>query len=53
VIVLTARPEAVAAVLLSLADGLALRMLAEPDRDFADAIAAGVACARTLLAGPA
>ena len=32
---LRAEPEAVAEVLFSLADGIALRMLAEPDRDFA------------------
>jgi AcrR family transcriptional regulator len=46
---LHADPEAVAEILFSLGDGLALRMLAEPDRDFAAAIAAGIACARVLL----
>jgi AcrR family transcriptional regulator len=46
---LHAEPEAVAEVLFSLADGLALRMLAEPERDFAAAVEAGIACARALL----
>ena len=44
-----ADPRAVAEVLFSLADGLALRMLAEPDRDFAATVDAGIACARALL----
>ena len=35
------RPEAVTDVLFSLADGIALRMLAEPDRDFTETIRAG------------
>jgi AcrR family transcriptional regulator len=47
---LHAEPEAVAEVLFSLGDGLALRMLTEPDRDFAATVRAGIACARTLLA---
>jgi AcrR family transcriptional regulator len=46
---LHADPEAVAEILFSLGDGLALRMLAEPDRDFTAAVAAGIACARALL----
>ena len=46
---LHAEPEAVAEILFSLADGLALRMLAEPERDFSAAIRAGIACARALL----
>jgi len=46
---LHAEPEAVAEVLFSLGDGLALRMLTEPDRDFTSTIHAGIACARTLL----
>src|SRR5437764_3599390 len=46
---LRADPDAVAEVLFSLADGVALRMLAEPDRDFAETIAAGVAAVRALL----
>jgi AcrR family transcriptional regulator len=46
---LHAEPEAVAEVLFSLGDGLALRMLAEPDRGFARTVRAGIACARALL----
>ena len=49
VVRLHAEPEAVAETLFSLADGLALRMLAEPERDFSAAIRAGIACARALL----
>jgi AcrR family transcriptional regulator len=46
---LHAEPEAVAETLFSLADGLALRMLAEPDRDFEATVQAAIACARALL----
>lgn len=46
---LHAEPEAVAEILFSLGDGFALRMLAEPDRDFTATIHAGIACARALL----
>jgi hypothetical protein len=46
---LHAEPEAIAEVLYSLGDGLALRMLTEPDRDFTATVSAGIACARTLL----
>jgi AcrR family transcriptional regulator len=46
---LHAEPEAVAEVLFALGDGFALRMLSEPDRDFAPTIDAGIACARALL----
>ena len=46
---LRAEPVAVAEVLFSLADGVALRMLADPGRDFAATMAAGVACVRALL----
>jgi AcrR family transcriptional regulator len=46
-------PGAVADVLLSLADGVALRMLADPDHDFAPTIVAGVAGVRALLADAA
>ncbi len=38
-----------ATVLLPLADGLAMRMLAEPERVLAATVQAGVACARTLI----
>jgi AcrR family transcriptional regulator len=47
---LHAEPEAVAEILFSLGDGFALRMLAEPDRDFGATIRAGIACTRALLA---
>jgi AcrR family transcriptional regulator len=46
---LHAEPEAVAEVLFSLGDGLALRMLAEPGRNFARTVQAAIACARSLL----
>lgn len=49
VVRLHAEPQAVAEVLFSLGDGLALRMLSEPERDFAPTIRAGIACARNLL----
>ena len=47
---LHAEPDSVAEVLFALGDGFALRMLTEPDRDFRATIAAGIACARALLA---
>jgi AcrR family transcriptional regulator len=46
---LHAQPEAVAEILFSLGDGLALRLLTEPDRDFTSTIEAGITCARALL----
>jgi AcrR family transcriptional regulator len=46
---LHAEPEAVAEVLFSLADGVALRMLTEPERDFTTTLEAGIVCARALL----
>jgi AcrR family transcriptional regulator len=46
---LHAEPEAIAEILFSLADGFALRMLAEPDRDFTATVQAGIAAARALL----
>ena len=46
---LSADPEAIAEILFSIADGLALRMLADGERDFSETIRVGVACARTLL----
>jgi AcrR family transcriptional regulator len=52
VIRLTDEPEAVAAVLLSLADGLALRLLGEPDRDHRATLDAATAAARALIAEP-
>jgi AcrR family transcriptional regulator len=47
---LNAPADAVTDVLFSLGDGVALRMLTEVERDFDDTIAAGVTCARALLA---
>ncbi len=47
---LHAEPEAIAEILFSLGDGFALRMLAEPDRDFTATIRAGIVSARALLA---
>src|SRR4051812_11649743 len=47
---LSAEPEAVAEVLFSLGDGVAMRMLAEPDRDWSPVIEAGARAARSLLA---
>jgi AcrR family transcriptional regulator len=46
---LHAEPEAVAESLFSLGDGLALRMLTEPDRDFTLTIRAGITAVRALL----
>jgi AcrR family transcriptional regulator len=50
VLQLHAHPEAVAEILFSLGDGFALRMLSEPERDFSETVAAGITCARALLA---
>ena len=47
---LHAEPETVAEILFSLGDGFALRMLAEPERDFGATVQAGILCARALLA---
>jgi len=44
-------PEAVAGTLFALGDGLALRMLAEPELDARPLLNAAVAVARALLAG--
>ncbi|MCW3040200.1 MAG: TetR family transcriptional regulator [Solirubrobacterales bacterium] len=51
VLVLKADPEAIADVLFGLADGLAIRMLSEPGRDWRPTIEAGVVAARGLLTG--
>jgi hypothetical protein len=47
---LHATPEAVADILFSIADGLALRMISEPERDFTATISAGIGCVRSLVA---
>ena len=46
---LHAEPEAIAEILFSLGDGFALRMLAEPERDFGATVQAGITCVRALL----
>ncbi len=46
---LSAEPEAVVDVIFSLGDGMMLRMLADGEREFGPAIAAGVRCVRALL----
>jgi AcrR family transcriptional regulator len=46
---LRAEPEAVADLLFAIADGIGLRMLAEPDRDFASTIGAGVRAVRAVI----
>ena len=50
VLTLAAEPAAVADVLFAVADGFALRMVAEPERDWAPAIAAGVQAIAPLIA---
>ena len=52
VVRLADEPEAVAAVLLALADGLALRLLGEPEHDHRPTLAAATAAARALIAEP-
>src|SRR5215212_1836276 len=49
VIELGGDPDAVACVLFSLADGLALRMLSEPDHEYGPTIEAGVLAVRQLI----
>jgi AcrR family transcriptional regulator len=46
---LHAEPEAIAEILFSLADGFALRMLTDPERDFTATLAAGITSVRALL----
>jgi len=47
---LHAEPEAVADILFSIGDGFALRLIAEPERDFTASIRAGIECVRSLVA---
>jgi AcrR family transcriptional regulator len=49
---LRAAPAAVADVLFALADGIALRMLTDPDRDATATVRAGVVAIRALLDDP-
>jgi len=46
---LHADPEAITDILFGLGDGIALRMLAEPERDFSATVRAGVVAVRALL----
>jgi AcrR family transcriptional regulator len=50
VIKLHDEPEAVATLLFVLGDGVAMRMLIEPEHDFSTVVRAGITCARALLA---
>jgi hypothetical protein len=43
--------DAVVAFLFALADGIALQVLSDPERDHKDVIEAGTVAARQLLAG--
>jgi hypothetical protein len=49
---LAAEPAAIADVLFAVADGFALRMVAEPERDWQPAIAAGIQAIAPLIAAP-
>jgi len=49
VLSLKAPPEAVADVLYGIGDGVAMRMLSEPDRDWSDTIETAVLAVRALL----
>ena len=46
---LRAEPEAIADILFSLSDGVALRMLADREHDFGATARAGILAARALL----
>jgi AcrR family transcriptional regulator len=48
-IVLAAPADAIATVLFSLADGLALRMLGDPERDYRETIEAGMLAVQRLI----
>jgi AcrR family transcriptional regulator len=51
VLALRTEPEIVADLLFALGDGIAMRMLAEPGRDWAPTLIAGTTAARQLLGG--
>jgi hypothetical protein len=51
VLKLRANADAVVGFLFALADGIALQMLSDPEREHKDVIAAGTVAARTLLTG--
>ena len=52
VIALAGEPESISEVLFALGDGLAMRMLAEPERDYAEALAVAQRAARALVREP-
>ena len=52
VIRLAGEPEPIAEVLFALADGLAMRMLAEPDRDYGEPLGVALLAARALVLDP-
>jgi AcrR family transcriptional regulator len=52
VIRLAGEPEPISEVLFALADGLAMRMLAEPGRDYEEALAVALRAARALVLDP-
>ncbi len=49
VLQLRGEPEAIADILFALGDGLALRILSDPERDWASTIAAGTLAVRALI----
>jgi hypothetical protein len=49
VITLRADPDAIVGFLFALADGLALQILTDPERDHTELIAAGTLAAKSLL----
>jgi AcrR family transcriptional regulator len=52
VIALAGEPESISEVLFALGDGLAMRMLAEPERDYAEALSVAQRAARALVREP-
>jgi AcrR family transcriptional regulator len=52
VIRLAGEPEPISEVLFALGDGLAMRMLAEPERDYGEALAVALRAARALVLDP-
>jgi AcrR family transcriptional regulator len=52
VVALAGEPEPISEVLFALADGLAMRMLAEPERDYTEALAVAQRAARALVREP-
>ncbi|HYF25915.1 MAG TPA: helix-turn-helix domain-containing protein [Baekduia sp.] len=50
VLVLRAEPEAVAEILFALGDGIGMRMLVDPDRDWSETVRAGLLTVQALIA---